>query len=205
MNNKHIRIWIGLLVIVTIWLVASIIMAKHGLFDQSGKPPVFFGVFLGGSITSFLLAYKANSALREALLAIPLWLVAATHILRLVGIFFVIGAAHGVLAPQFGIPAGIGDIVAAIASIPLMATLRRGYHSARLRRSFIAWNIFGLADLFSAVTLGLLYSQSTVGILSRPGVDSQALTHLPLSIIPTFYVPLLILLHVLALRRYREL
>jgi hypothetical protein len=173
------------------------------LISQQNRQ-LFSGLFLGGSITSFLIVYMLSKVLREALFIIPLWLIVSLHTLRFVGIFFIIDAFTKVLAPQFGLPAGIGDVLAAIASIPLLIALRRGQHSVQLRRGFIAWNVFGLVDLFSAVSLGLLYSQSVIGILSRPGLDSQALAHLPLSLIPTFYVPVLILLHFLALRRYKE-
>jgi hypothetical protein len=201
----HKKIWVGLLATTAIWSAVSFMVGALGLFDQPGEPPVFFGLFLGGSVAGFLLIYRLSKTIREALLAIPLWFIVAMHMLRFVGIFFIIDALNRMLAPQFGLPAGIGDIVAAITSIPIMIMLLRGNRSTSLRRGFIVWNIYGLIDLFSAVTLGLLYSQSVVGILSRPGLDSQALTHVPLSLIPTFYVPILILLHLLALRRYREL
>ncbi len=191
--------------IIVLWFGASFAMGLLNLFDQPGEPPLFFGLFLGGSIAGFLCAYRLSKAFREWLFTIPLWFVVAIHIARFVGIFFIIAAVTKVLAPQFGLPAGIGDIVAAATSIPLVITLWYGHRSVWQRRGFIAWNVFGLVDLFSAVTLGLLYSESVVGILSRPGLDTQALAHLPLSLIPTFYVPLLILLHFLALRRYREL
>jgi hypothetical protein len=42
-----------------------------------------------------------------------------------------------------------------------------------------------------------------VGILAVPGVNSQALLHFPWTLVPTFYVPILISLHFLALRRVR--
>ena len=70
---------------------------------------------------------------------------------------------------------------------------------------FVAWNLFGLTDLVTAVTLGLLYSQSVWGVLSSPTVNTRSLSFLPLSLVPTFYVPILVLLHFLALRRVREI
>jgi hypothetical protein len=51
----------------------------------------------------------------------------------------------------------------------------------------------------------LLYSPSGLGILSSPASNTGALSFLPYSLIPTFYVPILILLHILALRRSDEI
>jgi len=49
----------------------------------------------------------------------------------------------------------------------------------------------------------VLYSQGAFGIL-RTGVSTALMTSFPVSIIPTFFVPFFILLHVLALIRYKE-
>jgi|SRR5688572_18595012 len=202
--NKHKKVWLGLVATLVLWAGASWVVGMFDLFDQPNQPPAFFGLFLAGSIVGFLSVYALSKTVREALLAIPLWAIVAVHAFRFVGFFFILDTINHVLAPQFGWPAGIGDIIAAAVSIPLTIAIKNGRRSPGLRRSFIAWNIFGLVDLFTAIVVGLLYSQSAVGILSQPGLDSQAVTHLPLSLIPTFYVPLLILLHFLALRRYRE-
>jgi hypothetical protein len=202
--TKNQKIQWGLLGIVVLWFAGSVAMSRAGLFDQPNQPPTYFGVFLGGPIMLFLLVYLMSKSLREALLAVPLWVVVAIHSLRFVGIFFVINVLTHALPPQFGWSAGVGDIISAIVSIPLAIALHKGHRSKGLRARYIVWNFFGLADLFTAVTLGLLYSVSVVGVLSRPGLDSRALSFMPLSLIPTFYVPILILLHFLALRRSKE-
>jgi hypothetical protein len=76
--------------------------------------------------------------------------------------------------------------------------------SPRLRAAFIAWNVNGLIDLLSAITLGILYSPSSFGVL-RIGVSTELMTTFPVSLIPTFFLPLFILLHVLSLKRSKEL
>jgi hypothetical protein len=202
--RKNQRIQLALLAIITLWLVGSITMSLLGLFNQPHKPPIYLGLFMGVPVVGFLLAYAMSKSLREVLLAVPLWVVVLIHAGRLEAIFFVIDAITGVLPPRFGWSAGMGDIVAAIISIPLALSLRQGHRSKGLSVVFIAWNILGLLDLFNAAILGVLYSPSVVGILSHPGLDSHAITYMPIVLIPTFYVPILILLHFLALRRRRE-
>lgn len=192
--------------LVAAWLIASIIFSLLGLFDQPNAPPTYFGLFLVGPLLVFFAAYTLSKRVREALFALPLWAITAIHSLRFfAGIAFVIDALIHELPPQFGWPAGVGDIISAIVSIPLAILLYQKRYSKGMRAGFIAWNIFGLIDLFSAITLGLLYSVSVVGILSEPALNTRSLSFLPTSLIPTFYVPILILLHFLALRRSGEI
>jgi hypothetical protein len=69
---------------------------------------------------------------------------------------------------------------------------------------FIAWNVYGLIDLLSAISMGILYSPSSFGVL-RTGLSTELMTTFPVHLIPTFFVPLGILLHMLSLIRSREL
>jgi len=200
--KTSLRIMLGF---VAAWLTGSIIFSLLGLFNQPNKPPTFFGLFLAGPILGFLAAYIFSKKVRDALVALPLWAITATHSLRLVGIAFVISAVTHELAPPFGWIAGIGDIVSAILSIPLAMSLYQKRYSQGLRSRFIVWNILGLLGLFLSVILGLLYSPSVVGILSSAISNTRALSFLPYSLFPTFYVPILILLHILALRRSGEI
>ncbi len=75
----------------------------------------------------------------------------SAHAWRFVGIYFLAGAIVGFLPPQFGFPEGLGDIITAIFSLPLAFAIRKNSRSPRLRTAFIAWNVFGLIDLISAI------------------------------------------------------
>ena len=66
------------------------------------------------------------------------------------------------------------------------------------------WNIFGMLDLVTAVTLGVLSSNSPLGILARGGVTTQIMSELPLSLIPTFVVPLLFIFHIVVIAGARR-
>jgi len=119
---------------------------------------------------------------------------------RYVGLGFVIAYFLGKLPPQFAFPEGLGDVLAAVFALPLARALYRG---KPVRKFFIAWNIYGVADLISAITMGVLYSQGSFGIL-RTGVSTALMTTFSINLIPTFFVPLFIMLHILALIRYKE-
>jgi hypothetical protein len=175
-----------------------------GIFNQPGGPPVPVGLFLVVPIGGFIIAYVSSPRLRHAVDGIPLWFITVAHTWRFVGLGFVIGAMVNILPPQFGFPEGLGDVVAALFCLPLAFAIRKGSRSPRLRAAFVAWNIYGLIDLLSAISMGILYSPSSFGVL-RTNLSTEVMTTFPMNLIPTFFVPLFILLHILALKRSREL
>jgi hypothetical protein len=193
-----------LLTVVGLWFVAAFIGGIKGIFNQPGVPPLSVGIFLLAPILGFILAYWLNLRVRHAIDAIPLWLITVAHVWRFVGIGFVVGAIVKLLPPQFGYPEGLGDVIAALFCLPLAFAIRGQRATPGLRAWFIAWNIFGLIDLVSAISLGILYSPSSFGVL-RTDISTRLMTAFPINLIPTFFVPLFILLHLLALKRSKEL
>jgi len=189
---------------VGIWFVAAFVGGIMNVFYQPGVPPVTVALFLLVPITGFTLAYVFSNQVRHVIDQIPLWLITIAHVWRFVGLGFVIGAVMHVLPKQFGYPEGWGDVAAALFCLPLAFAIRKGGHSPGLRRAFIAWNIFGLIDLLSAISLGILYSPSSFGVL-RTDISTGLMTQFPVSLIPTFFLPLFILFHMLALIRSKEL
>lgn len=190
--------------IVGIWFLSAFIGGMMGIFYQPGVPPFSVGLFVLVPLAGFTLAYVVSRRFRTAVDGIPLWLITIAHTWRFVGLGFVIGALMHVLPPQFGYPEGLGDIAAAALCLPLARALRDKGPSPTLRKAFIAWNVFGLVDLLSAISLGILYSPSLWGVL-RTDLSTAIMTAFPVNMIPTFFVPLFILLHMLALKRSNEL
>lgn len=172
-----------------------------GIFNQPDTPYVPLFVLI--PIIGFTLAYSLSMQMRRTVHQIPLWLMTIAHVWRFVGLYFLIGAIVGYLPPQFGYPEGLGDIITALFSVPLALMIRKGNRSPRLRTAFIAWNIFGLIDLISAISLGILYSPGQLGVL-RTGLSTIAMTTFPVNLIPTFFVPLFMLVHLLGLKRSGE-
>jgi hypothetical protein len=65
---------------------------------------------------------------------------------------------------------------------------------------FVVWNVLGLMDLMVAVSLGILASGTPLGILAGD-VSTRLMGMFPLSLIPTFFVPLLVIPHLVSLIR----
>src|SRR6266853_1306405 len=108
---------------------------------------------------------------------------------------------RGVLPSVFALPAGWGDFAVGITA-PLIAwaiTTNEKFP----KRAFVLWNVLGLLDLVMAVSLGILASPSRLGILAGE-LTTQAMGRFPLSLIPTFFVPVLIILHLISLIRVRH-
>lgn len=185
---------------VLLWFFGALIAGWLDLFSQPGTPPTYLGAFIALPIALFSTLYISNSGFRAIANSIDLAFIVGAHLWRYVGIGFLIAFLMGKLPAQFAIPEGLGDIIAAVFALPLALALRR---KKPVRGYFIAWNIFGLVDLFSAITMGVLYSQGPFGIL-RTEVSTALMTTFPVNLIPTFFVPLFIMLHVLALVRRKE-
>jgi hypothetical protein len=66
------------------------------------------------------------------------------------------------------------------------------------RNSFIFWQVLGILDLISAVSFG-----TTARLIDPQGPSMAAMTVLPLSLIPTFLVPLFMMLHVICIAQAR--
>ncbi len=114
------------------------------------------------------------------------WLV-LFHLTRLfAGAYFLVLCQLGQLPCPFARPAGWGDIIVAILALAAVGALRTKFAKALL----LIWNTIGLIDIifvvFSALRFGLKDWQSM-----------HALRELPLSLLPTFLVPLIIASHVL--------
>lgn len=190
--------------IIGFWFAAAFIGGAIDLFNEPDAPPLSLGAFLLAPLGGFIVAYAASARLRHAIDQIPLWLITIAHVWRFVGLGFVVGTLVHVLPPQFGYPEGIGDVIAALLCVPLALAIRRNRRSPGLRRAFVAWNIYGLIDLTSAIAVGILYSNGPLGVL-RSDLSTMLMVTFPVNLIPTFFVPLFILLHLLSLKRSREL
>ncbi len=163
-----------------IWLLAALALGPW-LFATLPFP--------APQLTVVALAVVATIGLRKWLDALPWRSLVGMHAVRFVGITFLILSARGALAPVFAARAGWGDLIAALGAVALVV--------AGLRPKWLvyAWNTFGLLDLIVAVGTATLVAKSG----AVPGM--QPLTHLPLNLVPMFFVPVLVASHVAIFRR----
>ena len=114
------------------------------------------------------------------------------------GNLFLVLYAQSKLPGVFALPAGVGDIVIGVTA-PLVAMLICKGHPWEKRLAII-WNVTGIYDLVQAVALGFLTAPSRYQLLAL-NAPNFAIGAFPLVIIPTFGVPLSMLLHIVSLKQ----
>ena len=168
-----------------LWLAIALGIGAAGLLQRLAPLPQLILVALTAGL---VYAGAALPAFRWWALQLDLRALVALHLTRFVGIYFLALFRRGELPFAFAVPGGWGDIlVAALALLLLLIGPPRG----RGRRLiYTTWNVIGLAELLFVVV--------TAARLGLADPDSmRALTRLPLSLLPTFLVPLLIASHLL--------
>jgi hypothetical protein len=148
-------------------------------------PPMLLGTLILLWIAIPTVSYFRSSGLQQLASRIGLRAITAFHGWRiLAGIWFVWYAAHGLLAANFALKAGWGDIVAGLAGLAVAAFWARssGYWSA---------HVIGLADFVLAVGTGMATTLS-----DQPGMHAMA--ELPGALIPLFAVGLTASTHFVA-------
>jgi hypothetical protein len=127
-----------------------------------------------------------------------LWRLTLPQFFRPVGVTFLVAMALGYLPAVFAIPAGLGDIAIGVEAVFVARNLRRGVVDRRT-----GWfNVLGLADLVVALAIGVTAAPGLARLLVV-SPSTEAISLLPLVLIPTTIVPLAVALHVLSLRKLR--
>lgn len=146
-------------------------------------------------IVVFSLWFAASERFRLFALSLNPRILTAAQSWRIVGFTFVLLEAYGVLPAIFALPAGYGDMaIGATASFVAWKLVDPGH-----RNTFIVWQVLGITDLVIAVSLG-----TTAGLISPQGAPMVAMTVLPLSLVPTFLVPLFVIFHAICIAQARS-
>jgi hypothetical protein len=183
-----------MVVFLAVWFLLALGGSLLGAFDSGPRPPLFLGLAAGVPVAAFVACYLSSAQFREFVLSLDLRGLALAQMLRVVGIVFVILYLYGALPGAFALPAGWGDFAIGITAPVVAWYWKRPFP----QRAFIVWNLLGSLDLVNAVILGVLASPSSVGILAGD-VTTRLMGQFPLSLIPTFFVPLLLIFHLICL------
>jgi hypothetical protein len=185
--------------ILVVWFFLALAGSLLGFFDSEPSPPLPLGLAAVAPVALFAVSYLTSVRFRELVWSLDLRLLTLAQTWRVGGIVFLVLYQQGALPGVFAIPAGWGDFAIGITA-PIVAWYwRRPFPT----KTFIVWNVLGSLDLVLAVTLGVLASRTPIGILSGD-VTTRLMGQFPLSLIPTFFVPLLLILHLISLSRVRK-
>lgn len=190
------------------WLAVDVVLGAAGVFAASPTTWVpFIALGIAVPLVAGIVLLARPGAVQRFVDSIPLHRLIGVQVYRAAGVIFLIAWASGRMPGVFALPAGIGDIAVGFAAPFVAARVRSGLGApetaARTRRLAISWNFLGIADLVVAVALGFLSSPSHFQLLASD-LPNALISRMPYVLIPTFAVPLSILLHVAALRRLRS-
>jgi hypothetical protein len=183
------------------WFAVAVTLASLGIYGATAGqfPTIEFGIvipiLLGG-----LMIWRWP-ALSQLIDAVPRHWMIAVQVYRVEGVTFLILYASNLLPGLFALPAGAGDVTVGLLALAIGIGASRG---RQLRsRTVLRWNLLGIADLVVALTTGFLTTPSP---LQKFAFDhpNELISVFPMVLIPTFLVPLAILLHIISLIQLRR-
>jgi len=200
------RIRLGIPLLLGSWLGAALVLAPAPS-SLVGEDPFrltpLIPLFTGAAFTTVLLALRLSPSLRRVLAAASLPAMIGVQLYRTIGVLFLILLALGQLPAHFALPAGWGDVAIGITGPLVALALVRGLPGAA--GLAVSWNVVGLLDLVVAVGMGTGFlAPFLVPELGSRVPPAAAMGVFPLILVPTFAVPVSVLLHLLALARLRH-
>jgi hypothetical protein len=180
------------LIVLAAWFFLAVWLGVTGKLVTHGGLPLGILATILLPLLVYAVDARAGHLLFGGLLRLDLQSLIAAQTFRILGVTFIVAWLGGTLPGGFALPAGIGDIAVGLLA-PFVATAT----SRRPDRLAPAWlfTLLGVADLVVAVSSGVLHGGPPLGRLAGP-ITTDAVTRYPLSLIPTFGVPLALLLHV---------
>jgi hypothetical protein len=188
--------------LISIWFLFSLFTsALHGFETDPNRPPLPLLFAVLGPIVIFSTWYLLSSGFREFVLSLNPRTLTTVQAWRIAGFVFLVLYTYRMLPGMFALPAGWGDM--AIGATALLVATK--WATPAHRKSFIFWQLLGVADLMTAMVTG------AAGRFIRPeeftganGIATTPMTVLPLSLIPTFGVPLFLILHIICIAQARR-
>lgn len=176
--------WLSVAIVLVVWAAIAWTLAVTDVLQQGSRADILLplSIFLP-LIIGLPLLLRSSWLGRVLDVSPPAWLV-GLQVYRVFGSTWVLAWATGVLPGAFALPAGIGDTLVGMLALPIAGIVSRN------RAAGVAWNLLGILDLADAFVLSSLVVQTQMPY--------------PLVLIPTFAVPLSLLLHTVSLRQLRR-
>jgi hypothetical protein len=173
------------------WFVFALAASALQVFkNDSNRVGIAVAIAALVPILVFSLWFAGSEKFRQFTLSLSPHALTLAQSWRIMGFIFVLLEAKGVLPAVFAWPAGYGDMVIGATATLVAWKLATPNH----RGTFILWQALGITDLVNAVALG-----TTARLLNPQSTSMGAMTVLPLSLIPTFLVPLFFIFHVICI------
>jgi hypothetical protein len=181
----------------SVWFIYAGLLGYFGVVKNSAmRPPGI--AFIVVPVLLFLVLFIVRlSASARVALAFPLWIILGTQCFRIGVELFLDQLWIEGLVPKMLTFEGANVDIYIGASAPLIAWLStRGRLGIRLA---LAWNVLGLLALTNVVIRAVLTAPGPFNLIHAE-VPNLMMGTFPFLLIPGFFVPLAVVLHVLAIR-----
>lgn len=196
-NASYGKLTAGL---IAVWFTFSLLAsARHWFNTNPDRPPLPLLLSVVIPIGLFSIWYWSSKGFREFVLSLNPRTLTLVQAWRIAGFVFLVLYSYHLLPGTLALPAGWGDVFIGTTALIVALRLTDPTH----RTAFMIWQILGITDLVLAMTMGA----GAPFLAPREfaaGVNSAAMTVLPLSVIPTFAVPLLLILHLICIAQARR-
>ena len=187
--------------IIAVWFAISLSASAFQLFRTDPKrPPLPLLLAVVTPLVLFALWYLSSPAFREFVLSLNPRTLTLVQSWRIAGFVFLVLYSYRILPGALALPAGWGDIFIGATAVIVATRLADPNH----RNSFIVWQFLGMADLVTAISMGAVARFLSPEIARAEAISTAPMTALPLSLIPTFAVPLFFILHIICVLQARQ-
>ena len=192
-SSQSLRVWLWSVVVVW-FLTVSVFGANDFFVAARGTPPLALLFAAGSPVVLSVLAIALSASIREFALTLDVKVLTSVQAWRIGGYSFLILSSYGYLPGYFAWPAAVGDMFIGVTAPLLLGKLKNP--SFARSRTFVAWNVLGIVDLVVAVGIGALGSLLAG---SAEVLPTTLMSRMPLVLVPTFFVPTFLVLHLVAL------
>lgn len=178
------------------WFLLALALGLGGAFRAAPDriPTAQYGIFIPILVGAWLI-WRSPGVGRIIYVVPQPWII-AVQLFRALGAIFLILYATDKMPGLFAWPAGVGDVIVGLLA-PIVALAYA--NDARRNEGLVkAWNVFGILDLVVAVTTGFITAPSPLFTYQPP---NELISVFPLVLIPVYFVPLAVLLHLASLAK----
>lgn len=186
--------------LIAAWFALVLVLGRNDFFVAGPGVPLALLIAATVPVALFLLSVWLSPSIRDLALTADLKLATAVQAWRIGGYSFLILSAYNYLPGYFAWPAAVGDMFIGVTA-PLLVR-KMSNPSFTKSGTFVAWNVFGILDLVVAIGLGALGSLLTGNPVEIS--PTTIMSRMPLVLIPTFFVPSFVVLHLIALMQARR-
>ena len=199
-TSTKIVIAVGL----AVWFAVAWALGTSGVMTADASQPfrpILLSILV--PLAVFLAAYFWSGRFRTFVLSQDIRVLTMLQHWRVLGFTSLMLYAHDVLPGPFAWPAGLGDIAIGFAAPLVVLRMVRRPEFAR-SRAFVTFHLLGILDFIVAGGSATLASGAFPALQVGP-LTSAPMEYWPLSLFPSFIVPLFLFVHLAVLFQVREL